>query len=232
MWGRARVRMRAVSVSVCGRCRFAFVTIYFELDYVCVRETRTALKRCCCSAVCSYCYCWFGWQHLGPISNTQRCHLTHLHWPKVQPYTAHNRALLSAVKPLLRCCCAASAVVVVVSHQRYTVKASATTTGQREDEGVFVQWRRVVTFKQQVLVLNSLLGYVSFCYTGGKKDWEKGRDTRTEDGEGVLLLKCNNLFDFLFIYICDNARHTQLPITISFENKAQDTGTNTYTPHT
>lgn len=159
--------MRAVSVSVCGRCRFAFVTIYFELDYVCVRETRTALKRCCCSAVCSYCYCWFGWQHLGPISNTQRCHLTHLHWPKVQPYTAHNRAQLSAVKPLLRCCCAASAVVVVVSHQRYTVKASATTTGQREDEGVFVQWRRVVTFKQQVLVLNSLLGYVSFCYTGG-----------------------------------------------------------------
>lgn len=101
VWERARVRMRAVSVSVCGRCRFAFVTIYFELDYVCVR---TALKRCCCSAVCSF----FVIVRLD--GNTWGPSPTHsvATWRictgrKCSPTTAHNRAQLSAVTPLLRC---------------------------------------------------------------------------------------------------------------------------------
>lgn len=50
---------------------------------VCAYCAQALLLFCCLQF---FCYCSFGWQHLGPISNAQRCHLTHLHWTKVQPY--------------------------------------------------------------------------------------------------------------------------------------------------
>lgn len=63
----------------------ALLLLRFTLNLiVCVCVLRSSAVAVLLSAV--FCYCSFGWQHLGPISNAQRCHLTHLHWTKVQPY--------------------------------------------------------------------------------------------------------------------------------------------------
>lgn len=126
--GRARVRMRAVSVSVCGRCRFAFVTIYFELDYayVCV----CVWYAYCAQALLLFCCLQF-FVIVSLDGNTWGPSRTH----SVATWRICTGRKCSPTQPtterscqLLHRCCAASAVVVV-SHQRHTVKASATTTG-------------------------------------------------------------------------------------------------------
>lgn len=117
------------------------------------------------------------------------------------------------------CCCCCFAPAIHGQGQRDDGAQAAS----RGAEGCSVAPRRNLQTTSSRSKFSYRLCFVLLHETQKGGDCERGVTAR--GGWEGRRFKCNNLFDFLFIYVCDNARQ----ITISFENKAQDTGTNTYT---